>query len=132
MKDELKALIIYRLQEAKESYEEALILIENRKYRGALNRIYYSMFYATLALLASKQLSPSKHSGVISLFHREFVKKGFISPQVAKFLDIAFNLRTKSDYKDFETPEDYKVRELLGEAEEFIQAIECILKSAVE
>jgi len=74
MKEEIKALIEYRLQEAKESREEAEILLENGKNRGALNRVYYSMFYATLALLSTKQLSASKHSGVISLFHREFVK----------------------------------------------------------
>ncbi|HBR16865.1 MAG TPA: hypothetical protein DD725_04545 [Deltaproteobacteria bacterium] len=76
MKEEIKALIEYRLQEAKESREEAEILLKNGKTRGALNRVYYSMFYATLALLASKQLSASKHSGVIALFHREFVKPG--------------------------------------------------------
>ena len=48
------------------------------------------MFYAALALLASKQLSASKHSGVISLFHREFVKTGLISIGVAKFLVYSF------------------------------------------
>ena len=57
MKEEIKALIEYRLQEAKESREEAEILLENGKNRGALNRVYYSMFYATLALLSTKQLS---------------------------------------------------------------------------
>ncbi len=97
MKEEIKTLIKYRLQVAKESREEAEILLENGKYRGALNRVYYSMFYATLALLASKQLSASKHSGVISIFHREFVKTGLILPEVAKFLNIAFDLRNKSD-----------------------------------
>jgi len=57
MKEEIKALIEYRLQEAKESREEAEILLENGKNRDALNRVYYSMFYATLALLSTKQLS---------------------------------------------------------------------------
>ena len=81
------------------------------------------MFYATLALLASKQLSASKHSGIISLFHREFVKTGLISPEVAKFLDIAFDLRSKSDYRDFIIPEESSVRELLRESDVFIKTI---------
>ena len=40
MKEEIKALIEYRLQEAKESREEAEILLENGKNRDALNRVY--------------------------------------------------------------------------------------------
>jgi len=131
MKEEIKALIDYRLQEAKESREEAEILLKNGKYRGALNRVYYSMFYATLALLASKQLSASKHSGVISLFHREFVKTGLVSPEVAKFLDIAFDLRSKSDYRDFVVPEKSRVRELWRESEIFIKTIESTLKNLI-
>lgn len=132
MKEEIKALIEYRLHEAKESREEAELLLKNGKYRGALNRVYYSMFYATLALLASKQLSASKHSGVISLFHREFVKTGLISPEVAKFLDIAFDLRSKSDYRDFVIPEESRVRELLKESDNFIMAIKALLKTTIE
>lgn len=128
MKEEIKALIDYRLQEAKEAGEEAEILLEKGKHRGALNRVYYSMFYAVLALLASKQLTASKHSGVISLFHREFVKTGLISVEVAKFLDIAFDLRNKSDYRDFVTPDESRVRELLRESEVFIKTIEASLR----
>lgn len=124
MKEEIKALIRYRLQEAKEAREEAEILLEKGKLRGALNRVYYSMFYAVLALLASKQLSSSKHSGAISSFHREFVKTGLISPEVAKFIDIAFDLRNKSDYRDFVVPEEARVRELLSESDLFIKTIE--------
>lgn len=132
MKEEIKALIEYRLQEAKESHEEAEILLKDGKYRGALNRVYYSMFYATLALLASKQLSASKHSGVISLFHREFVKTGLVSPEAAKFLDIAFDLRSKSDYKDFVVLEESSVKELLKESDNFIRVIKALLRTAME
>jgi len=132
MKEELKALIKYRLGEAHEAREEAKILFEKGMYRGALNRVYYSMFYATLALLASKQLSVSKHSGVISTFHKEFVKTGLISPEVAKFLDIAFDLRNKSDYKDFVIPERSRVEELLQESSNFIKTVESLLKNIIE
>ncbi|MEI6125179.1 MAG: HEPN domain-containing protein [Pseudomonadota bacterium] len=123
MKDELRSLIDYRLQEADDAHEEAAILFESGKMRGALNRVYYSMFYATLALLATKELSSSKHSGVISLFHKEFVKTGLISADVAKFLDIAFDLRNKCDYREFVEPERARVIELLEEADIFIKKV---------
>lgn len=127
MNEEIKALIDYRLREAKEAREEAAILLERGKCRGALNRVYYSMFYAVLALLASRQFTTSKHSGAISLFHREFVKTGIISADVAKFIDIAFDLRNKCDYRDFVTPDAERVAELLRESEIFIATIETAL-----
>jgi uncharacterized protein (UPF0332 family) len=60
-----KSLVEYRLEEAHDSIEEAVLLLEGGKSRGALSRAYYAMFYATLALLAVKELGTSKHSGVI-------------------------------------------------------------------
>lgn len=129
MNEDLRALIDYRMEEARDALEEAAILLQNRKARGALNRVYYAMFYAVLALLASRQLSASKHSGAIALFHREFVKKGVIPVEVAKFLDIAFDLRNKSDYRDFVEPDLERVEELLDAAARFIGAIETGLRT---
>lgn len=68
---------------------------------------------------------------LLSLFHREFVKTGVISPEVAKFLDVAFDLRSKSDYRDFVIPEESRVRELLRESEVFIKTIESTTKNLI-
>ncbi len=127
MSEELEALIAYRLSEAQESREEAQLLFDSNKYRGAINRAYYSMFYAALALLASRQLVASKHSGVISVVHREFVKTGIMSTETAKFLDIAFDLRNKCDYRDFIDPTGEQVVELIEESGKFIEAVRNIL-----
>ena len=40
----------YRLQSARETLIEADALAEKGHHRGAVNRIYYSMFYAVSAL----------------------------------------------------------------------------------
>ncbi len=130
--EELNALIKYRLEEASESLEEAEILLKENKLRGAMNRVYYSMFYSALALLAAKQLRASKHSGVISVFHKEFVKSGLFPKEVAKFLDIAFDLRNKSDYRDFLLPERDRIIELLKEAKQFLIQTEKILNKLRE
>jgi uncharacterized protein (UPF0332 family) len=34
--------IKYRFKRAEESFEEALILIENKKWNASINRLYYS------------------------------------------------------------------------------------------
>ena len=128
MSPEVKAIVEYRLRRARETAEEARILFASGKHSGALNRLYYSMFYAAQALLASRQMTASKHSGVLSLFHREFVKTGLLSADVAKSLDIAFDLRNKWDYRDFVEPDAERVAELLKDSEAFLSAIADLLK----
>lgn len=53
MKDPKLELASYRLKRAHETMEEAVALIQQIKSNGAINRIYYSIFYATRALLAT-------------------------------------------------------------------------------
>jgi uncharacterized protein (UPF0332 family) len=59
MSEEQAALGHYRLGEAEEILEEARLLAREFRWRGALNRVYYAMFYAALALLASVGIFPS-------------------------------------------------------------------------
>ena len=73
MKDAKKVLIDYRLSQASDSIKEANILLnEGMSFHSVINRLYYAMFYAALALLQEKQMGTSKHIGVISLFDKEF------------------------------------------------------------
>jgi len=69
-------------------------------------------------------LESSRHSGVIALFHREFVRPGLFDKERARYLDIAFNLRNRSDYRDFIDPDPEQVQELVEEAERFIAEAE--------
>lgn len=62
MNEEMKALIVYRLDQADESLDSAQLLFDNAKYRPSVNRSYYAMFYAILALLAQTKQQTSKHS----------------------------------------------------------------------
>lgn len=64
MNEERKDLIKYRIERAKETLDDARLLFENRKLFSAVNRIYYAMFYIVNALLLTKGMSSSKHSGV--------------------------------------------------------------------
>jgi uncharacterized protein len=67
--DKKEALATYRLQQARESLEEAQYLFSGGKsLRSVVNRLYYGMFYAVLALLIYEPYASSKHSGVLSYF----------------------------------------------------------------
>ncbi len=59
------------------------------------------MFYAVNALLITKGLFSSKHSGVRGLFNQEFIKTGLIDKDFGKFYSNMFDNRQEGDYKDF-------------------------------
>ena len=66
-----EALARYRLEQAGESLNEAKFLLSGKQSpRSIINRAYYAMFYAILALLIYEPYSSSKHSGVLSYFNR--------------------------------------------------------------
>jgi uncharacterized protein (UPF0332 family) len=95
-----------------------------------MNRLYYAIFYAVLAVLQEKQLGTSKHYGAISLFDREFIKSGIFDKELSKTLHRAFELRQKGDY--MEQPEITKadIDEILPKTVAFINEIkQYILKS---
>lgn len=68
--------ITANLERADDSMQVAKDLLEKDHYDIAASRAYYAAFYASSALLLGKNIDPSKHSGVISAIHREFVKTG--------------------------------------------------------
>ncbi|MGI8904983.1 MAG: HEPN domain-containing protein [Candidatus Sumerlaeaceae bacterium] len=123
MEEQLLKLIKYRLNEADEAVDSSTLLLENGHYRAAMNRAYYAMFYAVLALLCSKGLSTRKHSGAITLFDREFVKPGSFNKQMSEWLHRAFELRNMGDYEAWAEvgPEDAQLS--AEQAAEFLRRV---------
>lgn len=126
---QLKLLINYRISEAQETLREAKLLLDQSAYRGSINRSYYAMFYAVLALLATKNFSSAKHSGVISLFDREFVKIGYFSKELSRSFHRAFDERQASDYGEMLEPDLNSATDLFEQAQEFVVAIQKYLGS---
>jgi len=98
MTENVQALVTYRLEQADESLEAARTLLDKELIRPSVNRAYYAMFYAVLALLAQGKKETSKHSGAIALFDRDFVKQGIFEKNYSRWLHDAFDLRQRSDY----------------------------------
>jgi uncharacterized protein (UPF0332 family) len=68
--DQENQLIQYRLEQASETLREGEILAREGLWHGVINRAYYAMFYAALALTVLRSETISKHSGVISFFDK--------------------------------------------------------------
>lgn len=97
---ERDALVAYRLQQAQHALRQAEILANEQEWDGVVNRAYYAMFYGALALLLIRDLSTSKHTGVLALIDREFIRPGLIPAEMGMKLRDAFNQRQKSDYSE--------------------------------
>jgi len=128
--DSLSALLRYRMQQAEETFREAEILFNESAYRGTINRAYYAMFYSVLALLATKKLGTSKHSGVIALFDREFVKKSLFPKELSRSLRLAFDRRQTHDYGELLEIDKQMAQETLNDAQVFISTVDSYLHSA--
>jgi len=127
MKKEIRTLVLYRLNRADESLDEALILLERGHVNTFVNRLYYACFYAVTALLLSKGFSSSKHSGVRALFHQNFVKNELINREMGKFYDKLFDTRQKGDYADLVYFDKKEVSPWFDEAKNFVSSIKNII-----
>ena len=122
--EEIFHLIQYRLEQAPVAIDDAKFLIDGKRSpQSIVNRSFYAMFYAALALLQKIGKVPSKHAGVISLFDTEFALKGFFPKELSKDFHKAFELRQISDYKVIEELSPEKAEDTWNKAVSFVQAV---------
>ncbi len=129
MTDGQAELTRYRLSRAKETLEEANELANSGHLYGAANRIYYACFYAVVALILTKNLSSSKHSGVIGLFNKNFVRTGDIPKTMGKFYSRMFDNRLESDYGELVEIKPDETKQDLATAAEFIDLITAMIQT---
>jgi len=131
MKEEDKHILIkYRMEQARAALDEAKLLFASGKTTlGVVNRAYYAMFYAVLALLQHKEQMPRKHAGVLALFDREFVQKGIFTKELSKIFHHAFNIRQISDYQTTESITHEQAAKLIDNASFFVQSIDEYVKN---
>ena len=127
MTENIKALVSYRLEQADESLEAAKTLLDKKLIRPCVNRAYYAMFYAVLALLAQGKKETSKHSGAITLFDKDFVKQGIFSKDYSRWLHDAFDLRQRSDYAAEFHASTEEAKLTVKNAESFVAEVKKVL-----
>jgi uncharacterized protein (UPF0332 family) len=88
------------MEDAEEKLKSAQIRLREGMYKDSLSRSYYALFSAMRSLLALRKLDSKKHSGVISLFNRHFVKTGIVDNSCGKIVRNAQISRERSDYGD--------------------------------
>lgn len=121
--EKIQALIRYRLEQAAEAVAAAELNLANGLQRSAVNRAYYAMFYAVLALLAARQTETSRHSGAIAQFDELYVKPGLLRKEFSRWLHDAFLHRQSVDYGAEATLARDEIDTILTHAREFVAGV---------
>lgn len=120
-------LIKYRLEQAHETIDDARLLIDNTKFRSAVNRMYYGMFYSLLALGIKHNYETGKHTKLIGWFNKEFVHTGLVDKKYGRIVNRAYLRRTKGDYETYIEFDPNTINTMFTDMVEFIEAIENLI-----
>ena len=126
-KSEREELIKYRINRAFQTLKEVDILIENKLWSTAINRLYYGCYYAVIALLIKNQIAPQTHTGVRQMFGLHFIKTGKIPAELGKFYSDIYDKRQIGDYDDFIVIKEEDVIGLLPIAKDLVYTIDKLL-----
>ena len=125
-KQELSEQLKLMIDKSARSLAVAHRLSQENDYDFASSRAYYAAFYGLQAILLTKNLSASKHSGTIRLFNEHFIKTGIFPKAFNKFINQLFRDRQTGDYTLRLTPQ--LIKSAHRTAETMLQAIIKYLK----
>lgn len=129
MKDQKAKAVRHFWGLAVESIESAEREFKAGANNFAINRAYYSIFYAVSGALLERDRSFVKHSGVRAAFHKEFVKTGLIDKKWSRVYDRLFDDRQQGDYIAFVSFDAEVVEKQISLCNEFLQALRPLIKS---
>jgi uncharacterized protein (UPF0332 family) len=116
-------LVKLQLEKAEERLEAAKYLLEGEYYEDAVSRAYYSMYYATRAILTLKNIEPKTHEGLLSKFGLHVIRESDVEEYYGKALKFAKEEREKSDYDAAVEISEEEAELLIDDAEKFLERI---------
>ena len=128
MEEKRKKIIAAYLTRSHEEVDTARLLFANGKYKVALTRAYYAVFYAASAVLLSEGIKRSKHSGVQSAFRQSFIKLGVIEAEYSDIYGAARDARELIDYELWFMPAEEFTETVIADAEKFVARMERYLR----
>ncbi len=121
----------YRLSKANERIKAASGMLNLSLYGDSIGRFYYAIFTCARALLALLGLDSQKHSGIISLFNRYWVKTGIMPKESSIIIADAKRDREASDYNDYIKFTSEEAQSQLVQAKEFLRQVKKIVEGVI-
>ncbi len=125
--DERKQYVQYRIETAYKTFDAAKVLYDNGFYNSAINRLYYSLFYAINALLVKNEIYAQTHSGIRNQFSLHFIKTMILDKKHGRLFSELFDWRQKGDYGNMFDFDKKTVYELFSPVYELLNEINKIL-----
>ena len=123
-----KELSKHRLEQAKENLEEAELLFNTNKFKGANNRAYYAIFHAIKSVLALEPIDFKRHKDVQAYFNKNYVRTEIFPKNMGRKIIDASKIREDSDYDDEFVVNREKTLEQIDTAKEMIELVEKYLE----
>jgi len=128
-KEKKAEIVRYWWDRAQESLAAARRELAADSYNFAMNRVYYTLFYAVSALLLEEGHRFKKHSGVRAAFNREVIKTGRMEQQHGDLYNEIFDDRQAGDYIAFTKFDAAYVQEKIAGCEKFLVDLRPLIQS---
>lgn len=128
-----KILITNSLEKAMEAIKSAESNINNDFLLNAQNRIYYSIFYAVLALGYLEDFITGKHQELMGWFNREFInnRKTF-DKNLSKIYKRLYDNRKRFDYDVMKFPDKEGTIQDLNDAILFVDTLKNYINNELD
>jgi uncharacterized protein (UPF0332 family) len=88
--EERRQLISQQQRKSTQAIEDARLLISHSRFDGALNRLYYALFYAITSVAITQNYGTSKHLQLLGWFNKTILHPGLIDAQLSKLIMQAY------------------------------------------
>ncbi|MDE6008236.1 MAG: HEPN domain-containing protein [Muribaculaceae bacterium] len=130
--DNRNDIVNYRIEKAYSSLTEAKSVVALDFWNLAVNRLYYAVYYISVALLISRGIETTTHKGAIRMIGYSFVKDGLLTPADSQLLGRLFSMRQTGDYEDLYDWKERDVVPLIPQVEEYIERVRKLIELANE
>ncbi len=103
-------------------------LLQNGDYEDAISRAYYAIYHAAKAALATINVFPKTHEGLVTEFGKRFVLTGMLPRELGKILADAKAARETYEYSVTATVEKPEAETIFANAQAFVTAIKKFLR----
>ena len=129
---EKEEYIRYRISSAYSTFEAAKVLADNGFWNSAVNRLYYSAYYAVNSLLVLNDHRVKTHSATKSQFSFHFVKTGQFYRKYGQLLSELSDWRQKGDYDSIFDYDQKSVQPLFEPVKEMLDLIRTEIQKSIE
>jgi uncharacterized protein (UPF0332 family) len=119
--------IAANLARAASTLQAAEILLDSDFPNDAASRAYYAAFHAATALLLSRDLSFSSHTGVLRAISLNFVKTGEVPKSLGRDLNWLAELRQVADYGEIRNVSVTDAQQAIAIAEQVLHHVQQLL-----